>query len=261
MRPHVLVADSLYHRTNRGCWRNLYDGIVSHFLVMTEWETEEWIHSAKQLIEWTSTIDSEQPLMLMVRHSHRDILRNHEDIINVGLTDLGKRISVEMGKRIPTTRKAHIFLSVVPRCYQTAEAISEGFSEEGGEIIDMDPLPTLIGPEYTDRAVWSNLHPNGENVTEFVNKWADGEFKGIEPFAEFKVRLIDDTVKRFRSLRENQMHIHVTHDLALMCTKRILLNRALTREDRVPYLGGLGITLTKSVAQLFVDGETIVLPS
>ena len=228
---------------------------------MTEWDTEEWTHSAKQLIEWVSTIDSKQPLMLMVRHSHRDILRTYEDTMGAGLTELGKRVSVEMGKRIPPTRKAHIFLSVVPRCYETAEAISKGFSEEGGEIIDMDPLPTLIGPEYTDRTVWSNLHPNGENVTEFVNKWADGEFEGIEPFDEFKVRLIDDTVKRFLSLRDNQMHIHVTHDLALMCTKRILLDRSLTRDDRVPYLGGLGVTQIKSVAELFVDGEKIVLPS
>ena len=232
---------------------------------MTEWDTEEWTYSAKQLLDWASTINSEQPLMLMVRHSHRGILRTYEDTMNAGLTDLGKRVSVEMGKRIPVTRKAHIFLSVVPRCYETAKAISEGFSEEGGEIIDMDPLPTLIGPEYadryTDRTVWRNLHPNGENVTEFVNKWADGEFEGIEPFDKFKVRLIDDTVKRFLSLRGNQMHIHVTHDLALMCTKRILLNRALTRDDRVPYLGGLGVTQIKSVAELFVDGEKIVIPS
>lgn len=226
---------------------------------MTEWDTEEWTHSAKQLIEWASTINSEIPLMLMVRHSHRGILRNHHDTMNVGLTDLGKRISVEMGKKIPATRKAHIFLSVVPRCYETAEAISEGFSERGGEIIDMDPLPTLIGPEYTDRTVWSNLHPNGENVTEFVNKWADGEFEGIEPFDEFKVRLIDDTVKRFLLLKDNQMHIHVTHDLALMCTKRILLNRALTRHDRVPYLGGLGVTQVNSVVELFVDGECVTI--
>lgn len=222
---------------------------------MTEWDTEEWTYSAKQLIDWASTIDSKQPLMLMVRHSHRELLRTYEDTMGAGLTELGKRVSVEMGKKIPTTRKAHIFLSVVPRCYETAEAISEGFSEEGGEIIDMDPLPTLIGPEYSDRTVWSNLHPNGENVTEFVNKWADGEFEGIEPFDEFKVRLIDDTVKRFLSLRDNQMHIHVTHDLALMCTKRILLDRALTRDDREPFLGGIGLNMENGVPLLFVAGS------
>jgi broad specificity phosphatase PhoE len=215
---------------------------------MTEWDTEEWTYSAKHLLDWASTIDSNQPLMLMVRHSHREVLRNLHDTMNVGLTDLGKKLSREMGSRIQTDRRAHIFLSAVPRCYETAEAIAGGFSEQGGEIIDMDPLPTLIGPEYSDRDVWQNLHPNGENVTEFVNRWVDGEFEGIEPFSDFRKRL------QFLLLKENQLHIHVTHDLALMCTKRILFDRSLTRADREPYLGGVGITLKKNIPILYTAG-------
>ena len=163
---------------------------------MTEWDTEEWMYGAKRLLDWISNVDSEQPVLLMVRHSHREMLHNYHDTMNAGLTDLGKKLSREMGFRIPTERKAHIFLSVVPRCYETAEGISEGFQQEGGEVIDMDPLPTLIGPEYSEREVWLNLNSNGENVTEFVNIWADDEFEGIEPFNEFKVRLMDDTVRR-----------------------------------------------------------------
>lgn len=226
---------------------------------MTEWDSEEWTYGAKQLVDWAATIDFEQPLMLMVRHSHREILHTYEDTMGGGLTELGRRVSVEMGRRIPTKRKAHIFLSVVPRCYQTAEAISEGFSAEGGEVIDMDPLPTLIGPEYSDRAVWQNLHPNGENVTEFVNSWADEEYEGIEPFSEFKVRLMEDTLKRLLSVKDNLMQIHVTHDLAMMCTKRILFDRALTRDDREPFLGGLGATMTESGVALFVAGNSITI--
>jgi len=219
---------------------------------MTEWDTEEWTSGAKHLLEWVSTVNSEQPVMLMVRHSHREKLHNHHDTMNTGLTDLGKRLSREMGYRIPTVRKAHIFLSVVPRCYETAEAISEGFIHQGGEVIDMDSLPTLIGPEYSDRDVWQNLNSNGENVTEFVNMWADDEFEGIEPFSKFGVRLMDDTVKRLLSVKDNMMHIHVTHDLALMCTKRILLDRPLTHDDREPYLSGLGISLKDEIPTLFV---------
>ena len=219
---------------------------------MTEWDTEEWTSGAKRLLEWISTIDSNQPVMLMVRHSHREKLHNHHDTMNAGLTNLGKKLSREMGCRIPIDRKAHIFLSVVPRCYETAEAISEGFTSRGGEVIDMDPLSTLIGPEYSDREVWQNLNSNGENVTEFVNMWANDKFEGIESFAEFSVRLMEDTVKRLLSVKGNLMHIHVPHDLALMCTKRILLNRPLTRDDREPYLAGLGISMQNGTPTLFV---------
>ena len=228
---------------------------------MTEWDSEEWISGAKQLVEWVRGVDSEQPLMLMVRHSHREKLHNYYDTMNAGLTNLGKRLSKEMGSRISIERRAHIFLSVIPRCYETAAAISEGFTEQGGEVIDMDPLPTLVGPEFSDSDVWLNLNSNGENVTEFVNKWADDEFEGIEPFNEFSIRLMEDTVKRLLSLKNNHMHIHVTHDLAMMCTKRILFDRPLTRDDRVPYLGGLGLTLKKGQLLLFTDGEVTALES
>ena len=226
---------------------------------MTKWETEEWTENAKRLLAWLASLKEEQPVMLMVRHSHREMLKNHHDTMNAGLTELGKKLSQEMGMRIPPHRKAHIFLSVVPRCYQTAEALMEGFVKQGGEIIDMDPLATLIGPEYSSRKVWENLNPNGENVTEFVNRWANDEFEGIEPFEDFRKRLMNDTIDRFQSIHDNQIHIHVTHDLALMCTKRILLDRPLTHDDREPYLGGLGITIDTGNPILFVASTSNTL--
>jgi len=221
------------------------------------WNTEEWVSQARKLIHWIKDVDEDKPLMIIVRHSHRETLRNHEDMLSGGLTSLGKAVSKEMGLKIPTHRKAHFFFSIVPRCFETAEAISEGFIQVGGEVIDMDPLPTLVGPEYTDNSVWINLNPNGDNVIEFVNRWASGEFEGrIESFNEFKERLMDDTVRRFASLKENQVHIHITHDLALMSAKRALGGRILTEEDREPYLGGVAIAFKNSNYRIFMTGES-----
>jgi broad specificity phosphatase PhoE len=193
--------------------------------------------------------------MLLIRHSHRDILKNHQEMLSEGLTETGKQLAREMGRRLPITRPAHIFFSIVPRCYETAEAIAEGFTKQGGEIIDMDPLPTLVRPEYTQQDVWKNLHPNGENVTEFVNRWADEKFEGIELFDDFKVRLMNETLKRLLSLKESQLHVHVTHDLSLMSAKRIFFDRALRREDREPYLGGIGATIVKGNPILYANGR------
>jgi broad specificity phosphatase PhoE len=221
------------------------------------WNTVEWAFRAKQLVDWIANVDKDKPLMILVRHSHRNILRDHEDMLSGGLTPLGKAVSKEMGQRIPAHRKAHFFFSIVPRCYETAEACSEGFMQVGGEVIDMDPLPTLVGPEYTDRNVWKNLNPNGENVTEFVNRWASGEFEEqIEPFKQFQERLMDDTIRRFTSLKENHVHIHVTHDLALMSAKRVLCGRNLKEEDREPYLGGIAIAFRNSELRVFIGGES-----
>lgn len=221
------------------------------------WESEEWIYSAKRILEWISTVHQKQPLMFLVRHSHRETLQNHDEMVSGGLTDLGKRMSFELGKRIPRKGKMFIFTSFIPRCFETAEAIAEGFTQEGGEVIDIDPLPALVGPQVIEEEVWRNLHPDGRNVTDFVNTWVDGGFgERMELFDDYQDRLLGDTVKRLTSLKENIMHIHVTHDLALMSAKRILLKRPLVPEDREPYLGGLGVTFTGSEILLNVAGNT-----
>lgn len=202
------------------------------------------------------TVPESQPMMFLVRHSHRETLQNHDEMVSGGLTELGKQMSFELGKRIPRKSKMYIFTSFVPRCFETAEAIGEGFTHRGGEVIDIDPLPSLVGPQVIEREVWKNLHPDGRNVTDFVNTWVDGGFgKRVEPFEEYRSRLMDDTVNRLIQQSGNIVHIHVTHDLAMMSAKRILLNRPLKREDREPYLGGIGLTVSEAGAFLFINEE------
>jgi hypothetical protein len=174
-----------------------------------------------------------------------------------GLTELGKKMSFELGKRIPRKGKMHIYTSFVPRCVETAEAISEGFTQQGGEVIDIDPLPSLASPHINDVSFWTNLHPDGKNITDLINTWASGGYgELIEPFDDYRDKLMGDTIKQLVSLDENIMHVHVTHDFALMSAKRILLRRPLVYDDREPYLGGLGATFSGSDIQVNIAGET-----
>jgi broad specificity phosphatase PhoE len=221
------------------------------------WDNQEWVYSAKKILEWIAVVPKEQPLMFLVRHSHRETLQNHDEMVSGGLTELGKKMSLELGKRIPRSGKMHIYTSFIPRCFETAEAIAEGFTLQGGEVIDIDPLPSLVGPQVVEEEVWRNLHPDGRNIVDFVNIWVDGGFgKRMELFDDYKDRLIADTIKRLTSLKENIMHVHVTHDLAMMSAKRILLKRPLVPEDREPYLGGLGVTNTGSKMVLNIAGKS-----
>ncbi|MFW9835125.1 MAG: histidine phosphatase family protein [Candidatus Thorarchaeota archaeon] len=222
------------------------------------WENLEWVYSAKKVLDWMTTIPENQPVMFLVRHSHRETLQNHDEMVSGGLTELGKRMSFELGRRIPRKGRMHIFTSFVPRCFETAEAIGEGFRHRGGEATDIDPLPTLVGPQIIEEDVWKNLHPDGRNVTDFVNTWVDGGFgERMEQFADYRSRLMDDTVKRLSHEQGNVVHIHVTHDLAMMSAKRILLKRPLESRDREPYLGGLGVTKNNDELFLYVAGETL----
>jgi len=203
-------------------------------------------------IYWTNSIDIRKAVALVVRHSHRATLADYAQMLSGGLTELGKRTSFEIGRRLRVERPADIFTSFVPRCSETAESIAKGFSDAGGRVLGIDSLDTLFSPEYSEEKVWENLQSDGRNVTEFVNKWADGRFgNGIESFDSIRSRLRSDTVSRLTAATGPVMQIHVTHDLALMSLKRSLLRRPLVVTDREPYLGGIAMVRVDSRLLVF----------
>ena len=219
-------------------------------------DSEEWTVSAKNTLQWVSTIDSNKSIMLILRHSHRETLRDHNQMGSAGLTELGKQMSVEVGRRIPSGRTMELYTSFVPRAYETAEGISEGYSEIGGEVIDINLLPSLVSPHILNPEIWGKLHPDGKNITDYVNQWVNGDFEGyIEPFAEYQARFMGDTLKRIAETDEKTIYVLTTHDFALMSAKRMFLGRNLVHEDREPYLGGLGITPDGSDLELFIACE------
>jgi len=218
----------------------------------TDWDSLDWLSSARALVRWTNSIDIRKPVALVVRHSHRATLADYAQMLSGGLTELGKRTSFEIGRRLRVERPADIFTSFVPRCSETAESIAKGFSDAGGRVLGIDSLDTLFSPEYSEEKVWENLQSDGRNVTEFVNKWADGRFgNGIESFDSIRSRLRSDTVSRLTAATGPVMQIHVTHDLALMSLKRSLLRRPLVVTDREPYLGGIAMVRVDSRLLVF----------
>ena len=226
----------------------------------SEWELEEWLRSAKNLIEWARKTPADAQVMLLVRHSHRETIEDHTAQLSTELTLLGCRMSAEMGRRLPSDRKTLLFFSFVSRCYQTAQEVGNGLSENGGVIDDMDALAVLATPEVRNDKFWNGLQPDGKNITEFVNNWADGVFEGlVEPFDDYKERFVRDTVDRISTAPKGSMHIHITHDLALMAAKRILIQRAVEYEDREPFLGGIGIMVHDEEYTLYSAGKTLHL--
>ena len=217
------------------------------------WDNEDWTVNVRTILQWSSTIDSSKSMMLILRHSHRETLRDHEHMGSAGLTVLGKQISVEVGRRIPSGRPMDLYTSFVPRAYETAEGIAEGYSEIGGKVIDINLLPTLVSPHILNPEIWGRLHPDGKNITDYVNQWVNGEFEGyIEPFEDFRDRFMGDTVKRLADAKENIIYVLTTHDFTLMSAKRMFLGRDLIYRDREPYLGGLGLVKADSGIELFI---------
>ncbi|MBD3408144.1 MAG: hypothetical protein GF411_18630 [Candidatus Lokiarchaeota archaeon] len=226
----------------------------ANLLKSEKWNQIDWLTNARELVNWIQERSSDDRIMLFLRHSHREVIKDHSEQFNTGLTDLGKNMAYEMGTRLPTNFPTKIWFSFVPRCYETAEEISQAIEERGGKIIEKDNLPILVAPEFNDEAVWENLQPDGKNVHEFVNKWAEGEFGNmIQNFDEYREILLGDTLERLKKEETPMFHIHVTHDLAIMALKRILVDEPLTSQDREPFLGGIGITIKIDGLEQFIS--------
>ena len=220
------------------------------------WEKEDWLESARKLTRWAISTPPDSHLLLLVRHSHRETIEDHTAQLSTELTPLGCEMSTEFGKRMPSDRVTRLFFSFVSRCYQTAQEISKGLKTNNVTIEEFDTLAILATPEIHDQSVWNELQPDGKNITDFVNHWAEGDFgQKIEPIEEYEVRLRKDLIDRLRGDSARSMHIHVTHDLALMAAKRIFLQKPVEWSDREPYLGGIGIIIHNGSTTLFVPSS------
>ncbi len=216
------------------------------------WETVDWLSSAKHLVDWTSSASKESKLFLLVRHSHREVIEDHTAQLSTELTPVGCAMSSEFGKHLPPNREFKVFFSFVSRCYQTAEELVKGLAQNGVEVDEFDTLAILATPEIKDQTVWQELQPDGKNITDFINHWAEGNFgEKIELFENYSRRLKQELVQRLIDASDGSLHIHITHDLALMAAKRIFLQRPVEWEDREPFLGGIGYKVERNKHVLF----------
>jgi broad specificity phosphatase PhoE len=220
------------------------------------WEHESWLSSAKNLIDWTVSTEKKSKLFLLVRHSHREVIEDHTAQLSTELTPLGREMSTEFGKHLPHNRAYKVFFSFVSRCYQTAEELVKGINENKGEVEEFDTIAILASPEIKDQSVWQELQPDGKNITDFINHWADGDFgEKIEPFDNYATRLKKELVERLQKDVESSLHVHITHDLALMAAKRMFLQRSVKWDDREPFLGGIGFKIGEKEDILFTAGS------
>jgi broad specificity phosphatase PhoE len=218
---------------------------------LDEWDTQDWLVGARNLIGWSNSIETHVPLMLLVRHSHRVAIRTLSEMAETGITTLGEAMAVEFGRRLPANRPVKILHSPIPRCKQTAEVIANGIRQKEGNVQSVKHSDLLLGPLVTDPSIWEKVGDDGVGVASFVTSWSRGELgEGIEPFVEFAERLTNGTVEILERSDPSLMYIYVTHDLFLMSARKTFLKEEARIGQRPPYLGGFGLSFIQD--QIFV---------
>jgi hypothetical protein len=123
----------------------------------TEWNSQTWLADARNLIDWSHSVNADLPLMILVRHSHRETIRTLREMSETGITPLGEYLAKEFGRRLNAGRITEIHHSSVPRCEQTANEIAKGIRQRGGEVQYVKPSDLLVGPKVTNMNLWEQV--------------------------------------------------------------------------------------------------------
>ena len=226
----------------------------------SEWNEEEWLDDAKGIIDWVNNLQN-CPVMVMIRHSHRLDSNNVDELRTLELTELGHRMAVAFGQKLPIDKPVRVYYSPIKRTKQTAEGIVKGLKDANGDVRLEQRLHTLLGPMGDpDRFISLSLKIGFAN---FFNQWISGNIEPaiLEPLDAYVKRLVPMTLGELSRLDNNAIHIHVTHDLVIMTAKFAFFNIETNNDSLIPFLGGFGISYRNGEYSGYERGRTHKLKS
>ncbi|MFX1606970.1 MAG: histidine phosphatase family protein [Promethearchaeota archaeon] len=221
-----------------------------------EWNSIGWLEEARALLGWLDSLDS-GPVFLMIRHSERPEDIDVPTTIRVDLTKSGHDIAIEFGRRLPKKWRTTIYHSPHIRTTQTAERISEGLQDAGGNLVDTEKLNVLLGGRGDIERIVTFAHDIGFN--EFYWRWKRNELPAetIEPIDDYLKRLTQHITNRFSKADRNDLHIYVTHDIVIAASRMVYLDLPTDEGLAVPFLGGYGIARSKQTLVGFKSGKPV----
>lgn len=204
-----------------------------------------------QLIEQL-TNEGVDNIVLLMRHSAREYAPGKHDLLNP-LTDEGRDLARDMGKRLPKGLVVRGYTSPAERCVETAGLVMSGHAAAGGQIL-RNRVVEALGVFYVlDQMKMFKSMNNAGGIVSFLQHWFDGDIaRDIIMPADLAARLVGGVAKEklSQSGDEPQLDILVSHDFTLYTIKDQLLKQDTNRYPNVHYLDG--------VAFFNRDGETFI---
>lgn len=179
-------------------------------------------------------VPADRPVVVLLRHSVRGDLPPDAPGDMVPITEIGRRLALELGARLGP-RLSTLHTSPVLRCVQTAEALREGAEAKLGIVPDRllgDPGVFVID----GRHAWAHWQSIGhERVMHYLVNEPE-PLPGMaraEEAARFLVRHMLGV-----SAGRTGVHVFVTHDSVVTAAAARILGKSLGREDWPWYLEG-----------------------
>lgn len=198
--------------------------------------------TALQLIE-DVLAEGATHLALLMRHSAREFATGRHDLLNP-LTDEGRELARQMGRRLPASLLVRGYSSPAERCVETGDLILEAHAARGGKVTRNRPAEALGVFYILDQIrMYKTMEAEGGQVP-LLEKWFRGEV-GLDTMippgmaaslvAAFAASKLDDAVA------SPQLDILVSHDMTLYTVRDRLLGQTAAQCGDVNFLDGIAI--------------------
>ncbi|TFG09949.1 MAG: histidine phosphatase family protein [Promethearchaeota archaeon] len=223
------------------------------------WQTAEWTKQARNIISGIKLFPKNAKIFLFLRHSQREDSNDATVLDKMELTELGFDIARIFGTKLPTSRHLLLFYSHSPRCVQTAQAIIEGFYENGGRY-EVRGTQTPVN-KLNSKKGFITTQALKYGGPDFITRWRENNLprSNIIGFEEY-CQKVYNYIKDFgESSREGTVCIHVTHDLFVMALREGWFN--YSSEYYWPsFLGGFAISIGLDTNYLLDHRSRVPIP-
>jgi broad specificity phosphatase PhoE len=192
---------------------------------------------------------------LLMRHSAREFEPGRHDLLNP-LTDEGRDLARDMGKRLPKSLIVRGYSSPAERCVETADLIMEAHGSSGGRVTRNRPAEAL-GVFYVldQMRMFKAMQAEGGQVP-LIEKWFKGGV-GLDVLmpAEIAARLVAGfaAARLKEPLERPQLDLLVSHDMTLYTVRDRMLSQSAADHGDIGFLDGLA--LFERDGQLFMQSH------
>ncbi|MDY0004596.1 MAG: histidine phosphatase family protein [Polyangia bacterium] len=183
-----------------------------------------------------------QRLVALLRHSARVDITGYtvEQAVLAPLTDAGRALARDFGRRLPTDRPVRIFHSEVPRCEDTAQRLAEGMMEAGGQVEILGSRTSLAA--FFIRDPWAVALEFGQRGPRgFMREWLSGKLGPavMDPPEQAARDQLAALMLERNCLPEPDapgLDLHVSHDVNVMALLHLCVDIS---DQSVPWPGYL----------------------
>jgi broad specificity phosphatase PhoE len=219
------------------------------------WNQQKWTKKARILTQKLSKFPEDSEIIMIIRHSHRNSIKNIDDMGEQKLTPIGHEIAKLFGTKLPLNREIKLYFSPISRCIETAEDILTGFESIDGRGALIESLSELydIGVEAEYFFPEVTKYP----FTYFLFRWIANLYPvdKVTRFDDFCQKAAKAIWNKIANNNENNnLHIHVSHDLMILSYR--LGWFGLSPSDRWPsFLDGFAFSINDDHILLLDDGK------